>query len=146
MLAGVKGSRSLRRQRLENELGGHLDGRLQTAVDGAPVREEGMNANGGPAMRLLGSQPEPHADTADHEHLVLQLNLPYRLGYEASRGCIDLTRLQRASKGSRQSTRGRGDDVIERRGTGLGDILGNFVMLGDGPVDAEDTGSVSAGR
>jgi len=70
--------------------------------------------------------------------MLLQFDLAHCLSHQASGGRIDLTRLQRASKGSYQSTRSRSDDVIEGGGTGLRNIRGDFVVLGDRAVDAKD--------
>jgi len=55
-------------------------------------------------------------------------------------GSINLTRFQRASKSSSQSTGSGGDDVIESGSPRFHDVRRNFVVRRDGPVDAEDHG------
>jgi hypothetical protein len=52
-------------------------------------------------MSLLGFESHPHVNASDHKDIVLQLNLTGGFADQAPTGCIDLTRLQRASKGSR---------------------------------------------
>ena len=51
-----------------------------------------------------------------------------------------MTRLQRASKGSGESTGGSGDDVVERGGMGREGVRRYLIVLGDGAVDAEEHG------
>src|ERR1700730_2987240 len=52
---------------------------------------------------------------------------------------IDLTRIQRASEGAEHSTGGRGDQVVDRGGMRLRKFCRiDFVVLGNGPVDAKD--------
>ena len=79
-----------------------------------------MQANGGFPISFLSPQYQPHVNTPDHEHILFQLDLANRFSHQVS-GRIDLTRLQRASKGAGQSTRGSGDNVIERGGARLCD-------------------------
>jgi len=54
--------------------------------------------------------------------------------------------LQRASKGSRKSTRRGRDNVIERSGARLRNRRRDLVMLGDRAMDAKITRFDSAGR
>ena len=54
-------------------------------------------------------------DPPDDQHIVLQLDLADGLGKQLLVRSVDMTRLQRASKGSCKSTGRRRDDVIERR-------------------------------
>jgi hypothetical protein len=57
-----------------------------------------------------------------------------------------LTRFQRAGKGARQSpARGR-DHVVQRRGARRKVVGADAIVLGDLGMDAEGTGSFSAGR
>jgi hypothetical protein len=97
-----------------------------------------VHAIGGFPVSLPGLKPQPHVNAADHEYIVFQFDLTYRFPYQASTRCIDLTRLQRASKGSRKSTCGGGDNVIKRRGAGFRDCGRNPVVLGDRAVDSEN--------
>ncbi len=54
---------------------------------------------------------------------------------------IDLARFQRTSKSAHHSTCGRSDYVVQRGGVGSRELGGvDLVVLGDGPVDAEDDG------
>ena len=125
-------------RRFKNEFGRHLDRSLQAAVDRTLIRKDAMHASGSLAVSLGSPQTKSHVNTADHEHMLLQFDLAHCLSHQASGGRIDLTRLQRASKGSYQSTRSRSDDVIEGGGTGLRNIRGDFIVLGDRAVDAKD--------
>lgn len=97
-----------------------------------------MHASSGFAMGYLRFQRQPHVNTPDHEYVLLQLNLAHRLTHQTSGGCIDLTRLQRAPVGSRKSTRRRGDNVIERGCSRIGNRRRYLVMLCDGAMDAKD--------
>jgi hypothetical protein len=74
----------------------------------------------------------------DDEHVVLEFDLAQRLGYQTVVRGIDLTRLQRASKGSGQSTRGRRHNIIQGCGVRLQNRLGNLIVFSDCAVDAED--------
>jgi len=97
-----------------------------------------MHTSRGLPMSSLSFQSHPHVNPPDHENVLLQLDLPHSLPDQASSGSIDVTRFQRASKGSRKSTsRGR-DNVIERRSARVRDRWRNLVVLGDRSVDAED--------
>jgi hypothetical protein len=51
-------------------------------------------------------------DAADDQDIVLQLNLADRLRHQSLIRGVYVTRLQRASKGSGQSTRSGGDNVV----------------------------------
>ena len=79
-------------------------------------------------MSFLSPEYQSHVNAPDHEHILFQLDLANRFSHEVP-GCIDLTRLQRASKGAGQSTRGSSDNVIERGGARLGNCRRNLVML-----------------
>jgi len=75
------------------------------------------------------------------EHTVFGLfYLALRGGREVIAGRRNLARLQRASKGSRESTRGRGNHVIEGRRAWLVGVGRDFVVLGDRSVHAENNG------
>ena len=82
-------------------------------------------------MTFLGLQFEPHVDAADHQDVPFQLHFAHGFRDQTSVGRGDLTRFQRASKGSGESTRRGGNDVIERRGVFLECAGWNLVVLGD---------------
>jgi hypothetical protein len=77
-------------------------------------------------------------DALNHKHALFLLDLADCFGHQPVNRRRDLTRLQRASKGSGQSTGGPGDDVVERRRMGREGIRRYFIVLGDSAVDAED--------
>ena len=92
------------------------------------------------STRFLRVQCESHVNSFDDEHGILKLDLADCLrGQPLVRG-VNLTRLQRASKCSRQSPSCRCDDVIQRGGVRLQDVRWNSVMFSYGAVDAEDYG------
>jgi len=97
-----------------------------------------VHAIGGFPVNLLGFKPQSHVNPAYHEYIAFQFDLTYCFPHQASTRCIDLTRLQRASKGSRKSTCGGGDNVIKRRGAGFRDRGRNPVVLGNRAVDSEN--------
>jgi hypothetical protein len=59
-------------------------------------------------------EPIPNGDAANHENLVLEHNFADRLDLVAFRINIDLTRLQRAREGARQSAASCRHHVVER--------------------------------
>jgi hypothetical protein len=65
---------------------------------------------------LRDSEAIMDPDPFDHEDAVVGFDLADRLDLVALRIDLDLTRLQRARKRSRQSPAGRRDYVVERRG------------------------------
>jgi len=71
------------RHRLENQFRCYGDGVSQRAVDRTLLREEAVHAPGGFLMRLVGLELQPNMNPADHEHVVFELDLAYRLGDEA---------------------------------------------------------------
>ena len=76
----------------------------------------------------------------DDEHLVLDLDLAFRLRRQPPPARIDPARLQRATQGAGESTRSRGDDVVESRSV-LGILTGRrAVVLTDLVVGAEEDG------
>jgi hypothetical protein len=74
----------------------------------------------------------------DNEHVLIEFDLPNRFRNQPSIRCVDLTRLQRASEGSGESTRGGRDDVIQCGGVRFRNRRGYFVVLRDGAVNAKD--------
>ncbi len=69
------------------------------------------------AVLLVSGEVEGGRDPLDDEHLVIGLYLPHRVGVEPVEG--NLTRYQRASKGSEQSPTCSGYQVVEGRGMRL---------------------------
>src|SRR5260370_25191040 len=67
---------------------------------------------------VLGAAREviAHMDALDHEHLVLQHDDAFGIRGQPTLARVDPARLQRANKGSRESTGGRGHHVVERGG------------------------------
>ena len=89
-------------------------------------------------MRLGGLKPEDNMDAADDQYIILQFDFADCLRHQSFIRGVYVTRLQRASKGSGQSTRSCGDNVVQGRGMGLEDRWRNFVMLRHGPMHSED--------
>jgi hypothetical protein len=79
----------------------------------------------------------------EDENLVLRYYLPYRVSVEVIEG--DLTRCQRASKGTEQSTACRSHEVIEGRGVRFFYFGRDTVVFGDLAVDAEEHWFLYAG-
>jgi hypothetical protein len=97
-------------------------------------------------VRLFRGQLQPHVDAPDHQDIRLKLNFTNGFRHQPPARCIDLTRLQRASQGSGQSTsRGR-YDVIESRSVRLSNRRRNFIVLGNGAVYAKDYGLRLSGQ
>jgi hypothetical protein len=76
-------------------------------------------------------------DPLDHENAVALEDLAGGLDFVALRVDFDLTRLQRAGEGARQSAARRGYHVVERRRTRWKLVRPNAVMLGDLGVHSE---------
>ena len=124
--------------RFEYELSCHRDRRLEASVNRTFIRKHAVSAHRGFPMKLLGFEPHPHVNASDDEYVLFQLNFTHRFSDQASAGCVDLTRLQRASEGSRKSTcRGR-DDVIERGRLRFRNRRRHLIMLRDGAVYPEN--------
>jgi hypothetical protein len=66
-------------------------------------------------MLRSGAELELQVDAPEHEHLALELDLARCPANQSSAVRWDVTRLQRASEGTGQSTRGRGHDVVYGR-------------------------------
>lgn len=123
--------RSLFVQRFEHEFRRHVDRRFQTSINGASICEDAMYARRGLPIRVLGFQSHPHVDTADHQNVLLELDLAHSLADQASSRRTNLTRLQRASEGSGESARRCGNNVVERGCTRFGNGGGNFIVFRD---------------
>ncbi len=91
----------------------------------------------GLAVLCHSAQVIGHMDSSENEHLVVRLDLSFHFSRQLSIAGVDVARLQRASERAEQSASRRGDDVVDRRGMGLGYFRGHAIMLGDGAVDAE---------
>ena len=73
-----------------------------------------------------------HVDAANDQHVAVLLNLSGCLRREEALAGWDLARFQRTAKGARQSARGRGDEVVERRVARLVDLRVNAIVLRNG--------------
>ena len=89
-------------------------------------------------MRLGGSQSEVYTNPPNHKNSIFEFHLSDGLGDQPLVRCVDLTRLQRASKGSRKSTGSSRDDVIQSGGMRVKDVWRDLVVFGDRAVHAED--------
>lgn len=107
---------------LQRQLGGHRDGCLQTPVDGTFVREKSVHPAGGFPLDRIGLQRHADVDAADDQNVILELDLANRFRDQPFIRRINLTRLQRASEGSRQSTRSGRDHVIQSGRMRLRDV------------------------
>jgi hypothetical protein len=72
------------------------------------------------------------------QDVVLQFHLAHGLRNQALVRCANLTRLQRASKGSRKSTGRCGDNVVQGCGMRFQQARWNFVLFSHGTVNSED--------
>jgi hypothetical protein len=99
-----------------------------------------MHASGSFPIRFRRLQLQAHMNAPDNEHVILEFDLALRFGHEAFVGCIDLTRLQRAPKGSCKSACRRRDNIIKRGGVRLKHCRGHLVVQGHCAVDAKGHG------
>jgi len=76
-------------------------------------------------------------DAFDDQDLAVSLDLASSVRDQVPTGCVDAARLQRAPEGSRQSTAGGGDNVVDRGGIRRVFIRVDTVVFGDGSVDSE---------
>ena len=72
-----------------------------------------MDPLGGLPLLSSRLQAQHNVNAADDQHSILCVHFAGRIRCQSSCRCIDLTRLQRASEGSGQSTRRGGYDVVE---------------------------------
>jgi hypothetical protein len=77
-------------------------------------------------------------DAPDDENAVLNFDFTHGFRYQPLIRSIDLTRLQRASVGSRKSTGGCGHHVIERGCMRLQSRGRDFIVFGDRTMRPED--------
>jgi hypothetical protein len=97
-----------------------------------------MNAGSSFPVSVLDLQFQPDVNPSYHQDAAFQFDLANRLTHQASSRRIDLTRLQRASKGAGKSTGGCRDNIIQRRGVGFGDRGCDLIVLRDCTIDTED--------
>src|SRR3990172_204253 len=90
-------------------------------------------------IALLGAnfQPVGNVDAFYDQHFAVLENLASGLGGQITFACGDAARLQRASERARQSTRGRGDQVIQGGCVWLMDGQVGAVVFGDLRVNAK---------
>ena len=119
--------------RLENQFRVDLNRRLQTAVDRTMIRKEAVNTLGRFAMSLFRLQSQSDVNSFYDQDILLKLHFTHRLGDKALVRRIDLTRLQRASKGSRKSTGRSRDHVIQSRGVRFQHVRRDFIMFATAP-------------
>ena len=80
-------------------------------------------------------------DSPDHQHPVFFFYLARDLSRQPATAGVNFARLQRAPEGSRQSTSGGGDDIIDGSGVRLGyRFRVDSVVRGDSSVHAEPNG------
>ena len=82
----------------------------------------------------------------DDQDLALELDLTPRLTDQPALTCVYLARLQRAPEGSRQSTAGGGDNVVQRGGIGRGVARVYAVVLRHLRMDAEGNRILPGGK
>jgi len=88
-----------------------------------------MHTLRGFSMRLFRFEPQPDVNSFDDQDIVLQLDVARSLRDQALVRCADLTRFQRASKGSRQSTGRCRDNVVQGGGMGFQYVRWNFIIF-----------------
>lgn len=76
-------------------------------------------------------------NATDHKHAVFGLDFASDFRRQMFIACVDLARLQRASEGARESTTGRGDDVVKRGRMGLGNLGVDLVVFSNRTMHAE---------
>ena len=96
-----------------------------------------MHAFGGLPVLFARFQPQLDMDAPDYQNTIFFFDFADGLAHQPVYGSGDLTRLQRASKGSGESTRGRRHDVIESGRMSREGVRRHFIVLGDGPVDTK---------
>ena len=91
---------------------------------------------------LLGGccKAQHYANAPDDQHSILGLHFTRRIGRQLPRRGIDLTRLQRASKGPGESARRCRDDVVQRGGMGFENVGRHFVVLRHRAMYSEENG------
>ena len=121
----------------EGHLGSDVDLRVDGPIDRAALGKEAVHPLGGLPLLRSALQGELHMDAPDDEGLAVQLHLSGGVRDELPGGCGDLARLQRASVGSDQSTRGGRHYVIQGGRMRLVCAGLGSVMDGHRPMRAE---------
>ena len=129
---------TLRGRRFEDEFGGHRDRPLQTSINRTLVCEDPLHTRSGLPLIFVGFESHPHVNASDHKDVILQLNLTDSFADQASTGRVDLTRLQRASKGSGKSACRGGDDVVECGCSWFRNVGRDLIMLRYGAMDTKN--------
>jgi hypothetical protein len=79
-----------------------------------------------------------YVNSADDQYTLLHFNFSGYIRGQLSIAGIDMARFQRTSEGTHHSTCGCGDHIVNGRGVRLFQLCWvNFVVLRNGPVDAE---------
>jgi len=102
------------------------------------IGKDSVHPLGGFSMRFFRFEPQPYVNSLNDQNIVLQLHLAHGLRDQALVRRIDLTRLQRASKGSRKSTGRCGDNVVQRCGMRFQHVRWYFVMFRHRAMNSED--------
>ena len=99
-------------------------------------------------LPVLGSRPQAqdYVNAPDDQHSILGLHFTRRIRRQLPRRGINLTRLQRASKGPGESARRCRDDVVQRGRMGFEDIGRHFVVLRHRTVYSEENGGLLRGQ
>jgi hypothetical protein len=105
-----------------------------------------MDALGIVAAVIRYGDPVANVDSLNDQDPFLGLDLAYDFNVIGLRVDFDLTRLQRAGKGARQSPASRCNDVIERRRVRRKLVGLNAVMFGDFGVHSEGDGLLLGGQ
>ena len=99
-------------------------------------------------LLVLGTrlQAQDYVNAPDDQHSILGLHFTRRIRRQLPRRGINLTRLQRASKGPGESARRCRDDVVQRGGMGFEDIGRHFVVLRHRAMYSEENGGRLRGQ
>ena len=95
-------------------------------------------------LPVLGSRPQAqdYVNAPDDQHSTLGLHFTRRIRRQLPRRGINLTRLQRASKGPGESARRCRDDVVQRGRMGFEDTGRHFVVLCHRAMYSEEDGGL----
>ena len=120
---------------------------MQCAVQRAPHRVHRVH----PLHRIASiagrDEPQDDVNPADDEDALLRFDFPDDIRRQLAAARVNLARLQRAAKRAEESTAGRRDDVVERRGVRFGERRRiDLVVFGDGAMHAEGDGSFFTGQ
>ncbi len=115
----------------------HLDPALEAPCDRTRSCVKAVDPLG--LRVVLGRQPQPvvDRDPLDYKHPVAVEDLSLGNRLELIPVDLDVTRIQRAGEGARQSPAGRGDHVVQSRGLGREVVRRDPVVLGDLGVNSE---------